>query len=173
MEKTNIVAFKHNNVKIMWNDMIFIHCVNVKKPAILINALIIISIVASIWYFTNCNTKKLQQHSKDIYTPHFPVNKTTYNRLKFAISLLKLLEKSEPNENTIYSPHSVYQAILLLYFGSAGKTKRELKKTLGLDWIESRADVENFHQSENINQNQTIQFKSVNKLYFSENIQIG
>lgn len=111
----------------------------------------------------------LYEHLQQTTKPHYP-------KLEFAISVLNLLQKNEPNVNIFYSPHSVYQALLLTYFGAAGKTKKDLEKVLGLmDWVESKAEVEYRYKFENelgIEQshNESIEFISVNKLYVSNRI---
>lgn len=104
-------------------------------------------------------------------------DKPYYSQLKFAISLLDSLQKNEPNKNIFYSPHSVYHALLLAYSGAAGETEKELKHILGLDWAETKADVEYLYKLErnvraNRFQNPSIEFNSVDKLYVSKDIKI-
>lgn len=94
-----------------------------------------------------------------------------YAKLKFTLSLLNLLHKYEQSENIIYSPHSVYQALLLTYFGTAGETEKELEQLLGLlDWAKNKTHVENTFKLEKHKRNekftnQSIEFVSVNQLY--------
>lgn len=102
-----------------------------------------------------------------------------YPKLKFAISLLDLLQKDQPNESIFYSPHSVYQSLLLVYFGAGGETEKELENVLGvLDWAADKSAVERAYslekdlQAHQQFQNQSIEFVSVDKLYVSDRIKI-
>lgn len=98
------------------------------------------------------------------------------SQLKFAITLLNLLQKDKPNESIFYSPHSVYTTLLMAYFGSGGETEEELRQLLLLDGAESsKADVENAYilknEQSNRFQNQSIEFISVEKLYILKGMQ--
>lgn len=91
-----------------------------------------------------------------------------YYEEKISVSLLHALQKARPNENLFFSPHSIYQALLLAYFGAKGETEKSLKKILQLDWAKSKADVSHVYELKEILQAnrreyQTIEFNSVNK----------
>lgn len=47
----------------------------------------------------------------------------------FTAHFLDAMHKSNPNENLFFSPFSLYQAMLLAYFGSANQTEKGLKVT--------------------------------------------
>lgn len=95
--------------------------------------------------------------------------KPNYSHLKFAITLLNLLQKDKPNESIFYLPHSVYTTLLMAYFGAGGETEKELRQILLLDEAESnKADVEYAlklrNERSNQLQNQSIELVSVEKL---------
>lgn len=105
-----------------------------------------------------------------------PTAKPYYPELKFAISLLALLQKNEPNENIFYSPHSVYKTLLMAYFGAGGETEIELKQLL-LSTETSKADAKYAYklkkeQQFNRFQNQSIEFTSVEKLYVLTGVRV-
>lgn len=45
----------------------------------------------------------------------------------FTSNFLDAMQKANPNENLFFSPFSLYHALLLAYFGSAGHTEKKLK----------------------------------------------
>lgn len=98
-----------------------------------------------------------------------------YPQLKFSIGLLDALQKENPNENVLFSPHGVYQLLLMTYFGAAGETETELKIALGL--TESKDDTMNAYKlgkNPQVNriQNQTYEFTSQTRLFFPKNMNI-
>lgn len=105
-----------------------------------------------------------------------PPEKPYYPRLTFALTILKELQKDEPDKSVFYSPHSLYEALLLSYLTASGETEKQLKNLLGLNWIGNKSDVELLLNSENehINRfhNGTIEFSSINKLYVTAKLKI-
>lgn len=159
-----------------------------KKIVVSVVAVILIALI--IWlivpYYKTPNiTKQVnatatpqqqQQHQLNA-TVKKRVEKPYYPRLKFATSLLKQLQQNNPNENIFYSPHSIYQALLLTYFGAAGESEKQLKNLLGLNLTESKSDIQHAYIMEknlrsNRFQDQLIELNSVDKLYFSTDIRI-
>ncbi len=49
---------------------------------------------------------------------------------QFALALYKLL--AEKDENLLYSPYSLYQALTMVYAGAAGETASQFEKALTL-----------------------------------------
>lgn len=105
-----------------------------------------------------------------------PPEKPYYPRLTFAISILKQLQNYEPNKSILYSPHSLYEALLMTYFTSSGETEKELKNLLGLKWITNKSDVEYAFKSKNGQfkrfENDVIEFSSINKLYVTKELKV-
>lgn len=104
-------------------------------------------------------------------------DKLYYGQRKFSVSLLNALQKARPNESLFFSPHSTYRALLLAYFGANGDTEKSLKNTLQLDWAKSKADVRQTYEMErqarvNRAEHQTVEFNSVDKLYFSKQVEL-
>lgn len=147
---------------------------NIYKVVVLVVAAILILLFSYTWlipYYKTSNTKTYRQKSEE------KLADKPYSHLKFSVSLLKQLEQDDPNGNIFFSPHSIYQALLLAYFGAAGETERQLKDVLGLYWAEHKTDVQHAYDKKktelaNRLQNQTVEFNSVNKLYFSTDIKI-
>lgn len=80
-----------------------------------------------------------------VWIPHFNEDDTAnqlYHRQRiFSVNLLHALQKAQPNKSLFVSPHRIYRTLLLVYLGSNGETEKSLKKTLQLDWSNSKADV--------------------------------
>lgn len=115
-------------------------------------------------------------HQQLNVTADKPTAKPYYPELKFAISLLVLLQKNESNGNIFYSPHSVYKTLLMAYFGAGGETEIELKQLL-LSTETSKADAKyafklKKEQQFNRFQNQSIEFTSVEKLYVLTGVRV-
>lgn len=99
-----------------------------------------------------------------------------YAQHKLAISLLNQLQKQHPKESIFYSPHSVYQTLLMAYFAAGGETESELKKVLGFKSTESKADIENLYKLKTAQthrfENESIEFTSANRIYVSTEMKI-
>lgn len=55
------------------------------------------------------------------------------SRLQFAVEFTKnVLRNTKPGQNFFFSPHSVYQALLLAFFVADGQTERSLRDALQL-----------------------------------------
>lgn len=133
----------------------------------LVIAVALIAVIPFVW--SQCLTRN--------DTTRLSADKLYYGQRKFTVSLLDSLLKASPNESLIFSPHSTYRALLLAYFGAKGETEQSLKNTLRLDWANSKADVEYAYELEkkaraNRVQHQTVEFNSVDKLYFNKEIKL-
>ncbi|XP_031638863.1 serine protease inhibitor 88Ea-like isoform X2 [Contarinia nasturtii] len=151
---------------------IFTHIVNMKKSVISVIVLAAVSKLLLPHLFAYYETKQQQLN----VTADKPTAKSYYPELKFAISLLALLQKNEPNESIFYSPHSVYTTLLMAYFGAGGETEIELKQLL-LSTETSKADAEYAYQlkkEQQLNrfQNQSVEFTSVEKLYVRTGVRV-
>lgn len=141
-----------------------------QKPVILLVALTLVLAVISIAFILWPN-----QQSQPNPTAEKRADKPYYPKLRFAISLLNLLQKENPHKNVFYSPHNVYQALLFTYFGAAGETEKQLKTVLGLNSSVSKDDIEHAYNTEKNErvkrfEDQLVEFNSVNKLYFDKDI---
>lgn len=58
------------------------------------------------------------------------------------------MQKTSPETNHIFSPHSIYRALLLAYFGAKGDTKESLERALHLNWATDKSDVSIAHKAE-------------------------
>lgn len=114
--------------------------------------------------------------SRNDTTP-LTADKLYYGQRKFSVSLLDALQKARPNDSLFFSPHSTYRALLLAYFGANGATEESLKNVLRLDWAKSKADVSHAYEMEkrarlNRAQHQSVEFNSVDRLYFSKQVEL-
>ncbi|XP_031628732.1 serine protease inhibitor 88Ea-like isoform X2 [Contarinia nasturtii] len=131
-------------------------------------AIIISVLVVFFWlpYFTRSETAPIS------------VDKLYYGQRKFCVGLLRAFQKVQPNETLFFSPHSIFRALLLKYLIAEGDVEKLLKKTLQLDWAKSKADVSHAYKLEklaraNCRENQTVEFNSVDKLYFSNQVKLN
>lgn len=105
------------------------------------------------------------------------VEKLYYGQRKFCVDLLHAFQKVHPNETSFFSPHSIFRALLLNYLIAEGDVEKLLKKTLQLDWAKSKADVIHAYELKKLEQancreNQTAEFNSIDKLYFSNKVKL-
>lgn len=110
-------------------------------------------------------------------TARLTADKLYYGQRKFSVNLLDALQKTRKNESLFFSPHSTYRVLLLAYFGASGETEKSLQNTLHLNWAKSKADVSHAYEVEKIARAhrahyQTVEFDSVDKLYFSKTVEV-
>lgn len=110
-------------------------------------------------------------------TSEISADQLYYGQGKFFVNLLHALKKVKPNETIFFSPHSIFRALLLNYFIADGEKEELFKKALQLDWAKSKDDVRRAYELEklartNCQENQAVQFNSVEKLYFSNQVKL-
>ncbi|XP_076662578.1 serine protease inhibitor 88Ea isoform X2 [Halictus rubicundus] len=69
-------------------------------------------------------------------------------RFKFALNSLKETSLIQDQDNIFYSPHSLYEALSLAYFGARGTTEQSLRKALHIPDDLSKIDVERYYAFE-------------------------
>ncbi|XP_014475805.1 PREDICTED: serpin B3-like [Dinoponera quadriceps] len=98
------------------------------------------------------------------------------SRFNFALDSLKKAEQIE-TENIFFSPHSLYQAVSLAYFGARGTTEANLKRALRIPDDLSKVDVQRYYAFENsldeMHNNQTnvsdnYEYRVANRLWVSD-----
>lgn len=95
-------------------------------------------------------------------------------RFKFALNTLKETSLLQPQENIFYSPHSIYEALNLAYFGSRGTTEESLRKALHIPNDLSKVDVQRCYATEKTygldsQENATdYEYSSANRLWISD-----
>ena len=70
-------------------------------------------------------------------------------RFEFAIDTLKKLSEIVTQDNIFFSPHSLHQALMLVYFGARGATEMSLKHALHIPEDLSKIEVQRFYAFEN------------------------
>ena len=109
-------------------------------------------------------------------TVNISADQLYYGQRKFSVNLLHSLQKTQPNQSLFVSPHSIYRALLLLYFQSNGELEKSLKKTLQLDWANSKADVWRAYELEKLERTNyrdpSVEFNSFDKLYISSDFEL-
>lgn len=93
----------------------------------------------------------------------------------FFFSMLKSLEKENPEQTNIFSPHSTFRVLLLIYLGiqleQTAKTKLEVGMHLnGLNWADSEANVAHAYTDEKSARERLNLdfFKSIDRLYYAK-----
>ncbi|XP_006562425.1 serine protease inhibitor 88Ea isoform X1 [Apis mellifera] len=99
------------------------------------------------------------------------------SKFRFALETLKKISLFESQDNIIYSPYSIHQAVTLAYFGSRGTTEEALKRALQLPADISKVDVQRYYSFENTLKQQingqndvssNYEFNSANRLWISD-----
>ena len=70
-------------------------------------------------------------------------------RFVFAMDSLKIISEIVTQDNIFFSPHSLHQALMLLYLGARGTTENSLKQALHIPSELSKVDVQRFYAFEN------------------------
>ena len=86
-----------------------------------------------------------------------------------------------PTENLFFSPYSLYQILLIMYFGSKNATEVTLRKGLELHWTDNKGDVTSAYKAEKKilsqrfgeERNNLVKFSSVDKLFFANQIELS
>lgn len=91
----------------------------------------------------------------------------------FTLNMLRAINQTAPHGNVFYSPYSTYHALLLAYFGAAGRTEQELRDVLQLNWATSKNEVFQAYRLEKQLRrlradNAAITFRSVDKVYVTQ-----
>ncbi|XP_053978733.1 serine protease inhibitor 88Ea-like isoform X1 [Hylaeus volcanicus] len=69
-------------------------------------------------------------------------------RYNFALDTMKKAATLEQQGNIFFSPHSIYQALSLAYFGARGTTEEALRKALNIPHDLSKVDVQRYYSFE-------------------------
>lgn len=92
-------------------------------------------------------------------------------RFKFALNTLKEISLIESQDNVFYSPHSLYEALSLAFYGSRGTTEKSLKKALHIPDNLSKLDVQRYNlmvASEDDVAQTDYEYSSANRLWISD-----
>ncbi|XP_050541792.1 serine protease inhibitor 88Ea-like [Daktulosphaira vitifoliae] len=95
----------------------------------------------------------------------------------FSIKLLQTAVAASPKQNLIFSPHSIYTALLITYFLSADQTEAELKKFLNLPPEQDKLKVLQAYRMEKLfqtmraqNTSSDYEFSSTDRLFVSKRL---
>ena len=90
-------------------------------------------------------------------------------RFGFALDSLKKTTLIEAHDNIFYSPHSIYEALILAYYGSRGTTYEAVRKALHIPNDLSKVDVQRYYAFEKVDANATDhEYNSANRLWISD-----
>ncbi|XP_011497237.1 PREDICTED: serpin B4-like [Ceratosolen solmsi marchali] len=96
-------------------------------------------------------------------------------RFNFALEALKRVADIDTQDNIFFSPHSLYEALSLAYFGARNTTEAILKKALNIPEDFSKIDVQRFYafkksleEERKINSSGNYDYKVANHLWLSE-----
>lgn len=73
-------------------------------------------------------------------------------RFKFALESLKKCMMMEPKTNVFFSPHLIYQNLLVVYFGVHDDIENSLRQILHIPDFISKAVVQQYYYFEGVNQ---------------------
>ncbi|XP_050421989.1 serine protease inhibitor 88Ea-like [Adelges cooleyi] len=95
----------------------------------------------------------------------------------FSIKLLQTAVAASPKQNLIFSPHSIYTALLITYFISANRTESELKRFLNLPPEQDKLSVLQAYRMERLfqsmrsaNTSSDYEFSSTDRLFVSKRL---
>ncbi|XP_052868666.1 serine protease inhibitor 88Ea-like [Anopheles cruzii] len=97
----------------------------------------------------------------------------------FTLQLLDAINTATPNENVFFSPYSLYNVMLLMYFGARDTTEKLLRTGLSLQWTDSKATVHEAYDTARrslvgrFSEGSAVGFSSVDKLFFGRQIPIA
>ncbi|XP_039295627.1 serine protease inhibitor 88Ea isoform X2 [Nilaparvata lugens] len=94
---------------------------------------------------------------------------------EFSLAMLQTVNHMYPNQNIFFSPHSIYQAMLLSYFVAANHTEASIKKAIFLPKQQDKLStmqayrLEKFFQSMRlVNGSDSYELRSANRLFVSQ-----
>lgn len=97
----------------------------------------------------------------------------------FTLQLLDAINTATPNENIFFSPYSLYNVLLMMYFGAREGTEKLIRKGLNLQWTDSKATVFEAYDTARkslqgrFSESAAVGFSSVDKLFFGRQIPIA
>lgn len=111
------------------------------------------------------------------HIPYDLVIKLYEGQQHFAIELLKTIYQHTKGYNLVFSPYSIYNLLLLMYFGSNGKTEEALYNILHLNWANDKGEVaraylldHNIRKIDSVNR--SMEFISIDKIYFARQLDL-
>ncbi|XP_021935517.1 serine protease inhibitor 88Ea-like isoform X2 [Zootermopsis nevadensis] len=97
----------------------------------------------------------------------------------FSLAMLREAVADNPTGNVFFSPYSVYNALLLAYFGAANQTELSLKAALRIPESQSKISTmqayrfEKYFQSmREINGSESYELRSANKLFIAKRLKL-
>ncbi|XP_011301085.1 serpin B3 isoform X2 [Fopius arisanus] len=103
-------------------------------------------------------------------------NLLTAAKFKFTLDAFRKSSAIEPKDNLFFSPHSLHEALTLVYFGARGTTSESLRRALQIPQHLSKIDVQRIYSLnrafKNIqeflgNGSSDYEFRTANRLYIS------
>uniref|UniRef100_A0AAG5CX55 Serpin domain-containing protein n=1 Tax=Anopheles atroparvus TaxID=41427 RepID=A0AAG5CX55_ANOAO len=97
----------------------------------------------------------------------------------FTLQLLDAINTATPNENIFFSPYSLYNVLLMMYFGARDSTEKLIRTGLNLQWTDSKATVYEAYDTARkslkgrFSESAAVGFSSVDKLFFGRQIPIA
>lgn len=97
----------------------------------------------------------------------------------FTLQLLDAINTATPNENIFFSPYSLYNVLLMMYFGAREGTEKLIRNGLNLQWTDSKATVFEAYDTARksllgrFSEGAAVGFSSVDKLFFGRQIPIA
>uniref|UniRef100_A0A8W7PPY3 Serpin domain-containing protein n=1 Tax=Anopheles coluzzii TaxID=1518534 RepID=A0A8W7PPY3_ANOCL len=93
--------------------------------------------------------------------------------------LLDAINTATPNENLFFSPYSLYNVLLMMYFGARDTTEKLLRTSLNLQWADSKTTVYEAYDTARkslrgrFSESNAVGFSSADKLFFGRQIPVS
>ncbi|XP_053670635.1 serine protease inhibitor 88Ea-like [Anopheles nili] len=97
----------------------------------------------------------------------------------FTLQLLDAINTATPNDNLFFSPYSLYNVLLMMYFGARDSTEKLLHTGLNLQWSDSKSTVHEAYDTARksllgrFDETSAVGFSSVDKLFFGRQIPVS
>lgn len=96
---------------------------------------------------------------------------------RFSIDLLKILNDHHKNQNVFFSPHSIYQSLLLAYITAGNDTEKAIQKALYLPETQSKiATIQSYglekyiQNMRQLNGSTDYEFNTCNKMFLAKDV---
>jgi serpin B len=97
----------------------------------------------------------------------------------FSLAMLREAVAVNPKDNIFFSPYSIYNALLLSYFGAANHTEKSLKAALRIPETQSKINTMQAYQFQKhyeamreINGSESYELRSANKLFVAKQLKL-
>ena len=106
------------------------------------------ALLVLVYFSLSCQAQCLTENDNAVPLKPEAAKLLTDARFGFALEAMKKMIEIDSKENVFFSPHSIYEALSLVYFGARKHTELSLKKALHIPKDLTKADVQKFYAME-------------------------